>query len=131
MKVTRNYIDVFFALVFIITLIIVFTVRKNTREMILYDYEVSMGKIVNYMIYGIDRNHRLTFEYIVDGVKYSRKISPKRHFSSCYKDIRYCSDKLFWIIYSPDNPKKSLINLKIEIQGMEDPPFPKNLDDFE
>lgn len=99
---------------------------------VLRDYSKTKGWIYNYFTIGVEKSRGLEYEYYVNGSRYTRKITPSTNkFDFCEEDIDKCAHKEFWVIFSPENPHKSLIYLKMEIQGKENPPFPKTLDDFE
>lgn len=53
-------------------------------------------------------------------------------FNACDDSIgKECSKKRFWVIFATNDPSKSLINFEVDINEIEDPAFPNNLDDFE
>ncbi len=116
----------------LIILTIITLCRKQNAEQIKNDYQVSIGHIVKY--YPSDPSGRGTIEYCYvadDSVSYYRTIFAKSKFEkeNCH-NFEKCKDKRYWVIYSTSNPKNSLINLYLEIQGIENPEFPKKLDDF-
>ena len=104
--------------------------KKEKAEQIKNDYQVSIGHIVKYYS-GVNVQNRLKYCYVADdSVSYYRTIYVDYKFEIC-QDFEKCKDKRYWVIYSSSNPKNSLINLNLEIQGIENPEFPKNLSDFE
>lgn len=102
---------------------------KQNAEQIKNDYQVSVGYIVKYYP-KMNMRARIEYCYVADdSVSYYRTISVNYKFEIC-QDFEKCKDKRYWVIYSSSNPKNSLINLNLEIQGIENPEFPKNLNDF-
>ena len=96
------------------------------------NYQVTVGEIVEYKVFGVGPNRYLTYEYIVNGKKYKREINgPNRIFDECADGIAFCSDKSFLVVYSRINPSKSMINLTREIQDTEDIELPKSLKSFQ
>ncbi len=84
--------------------------RKEIRK----DYKIAQGKIINYWEFGVDETHYIEYEYVVEGKKYKRKINLSNEILDTFEENnprsyeKYC----FWVIYSPKNPQKSLINLE-------------------
>jgi len=119
--------------IFIIISLIVIAIsalyKKQIAEQIKNDYKVSVGYIVKYRP-GVNVQSNIDYCYVADdSVSYYRTIDVDYKFKIC-QDFEKCKDKRYWVIYSSSNPKNSLINLNIEIQGIENPEFPKNLNDF-
>ncbi|SHG48670.1 Protein of unknown function [Chryseolinea serpens] len=77
------------------------------------------------------RSPSIQYSYRVEGNRYSRTVRTSIHFPDC-EDVTSiaCAQKRFWVIYSTEDPRKSLINLEIQIQDIEHPKFPETLDDF-
>ena len=104
--------------------------RKQNAEQIKNDYQVSIGHLVKYYP-SVNMQAEIEYCYVADdSVSYCRTIPVNYRFEIC-QDFEKCKDKRYWVIYSSSNPKNSLINLNLEIQGIENPEFPQNLDDFE
>ncbi|MCB0497172.1 MAG: hypothetical protein KDC79_13615 [Cyclobacteriaceae bacterium] len=105
--------------------------KEANKKMVEENYFFAVGKISNYGYRGTYRNYYLTYSFKVGDELYSKLTSiPYKLFPDCEYDFSICSDKEFWIAYEIGNPSNSLINLDIEIQGIEDPVPPKNLDGF-
>ncbi len=122
-------------IVFLVLAIMFFIYRQisnKSNQTIKDNYEVTSGRIFNYFVVGAEAAKYLEYEYFVEEQRYTRKMNvniPK--FYKCNEDIAYCQGKLFWVIYSPNKPKRSLIDFTNEIQGVENPPFPETLEDFQ
>jgi hypothetical protein len=119
---------------FLIVGIIFFTTvlyKSTTKNEILNDFDITKGKIVDFFIVGVENYRYIQYEFVVNNNKYRRKISINtKKYDLCTDNIENCSDKIFWVIYSPENPKKNMINLNMEIQGLDNPKFPDELDNF-
>lgn len=95
-------------------------------------YSITTGRIVKYKSVGIYESIYLTYLYQIDNRIYYREINTDVDFPICINiDNEECKRKLFWVIYSPEHPQKSLINLSVEIQNISNPIFPKSLEHFE
>jgi hypothetical protein len=96
------------------------------------EYNVTVGRIIKYKVYGDGPNTTLTYEYIVNEKTYTRLINgPKVFFDGCEDDISLCSNKLFLVSYSKKYPNKSLINLHLEVQENDSIKKPKSLWGFQ
>ena len=128
-KITRNelYFIIFFFLILFIALFNHFKTKEEKSD-ILDNYKSTKGYFIDYDKVGDTGTPYITYSYKVDNKVYKRQVYGTRKLEYCYK--KDCSEKMFWVIYSPQNPKKSLINLQMEIQGMKDPPFPETLKNF-
>lgn len=104
--------------------------RAFDRNEVLDDYSFTQGWIVGYSKIGDHRNRTLMYSYRVNGLLYSRTISPSVDFSACENDISLCANKRFFVIYSNSNHDKSLIDLKHEIKDLKELKFPEELNDF-
>lgn len=131
MKLTIRTIQIIITLILLIIACAVWIYRDKTKQDILQHYDITKGQIVDYYIISVDITHYLEYKYNVDDIEYLRKINPVTHFDQCENNLNLCEDKLFWVIYDPDAPEKSLIDLTVEIQDIENPPFPETLDNFE
>lgn len=103
--------------------------RNKNSEKIKDNYKITQGRIVKYYPRGTEVQRRIVYSYFCENKEYSRRINVDYKFEIC-QDFEKCQDKRYWVIFSPDNPKNSLINLEIEVQGIENPKFPESLDDF-
>lgn len=113
-----------------VLIVIAFTLLKYKKgNEIKENYKVTSGKIVRYFSGGVDLSRSIVYSYEINDKEHFREIIVNYRFEIC-NDFSQCKDKRYWVIYSPKNPENSLINLEIEIQGVENPKFPDNLDDF-
>ena len=102
------------------------------RLVVLKEYSVTTGKIIDYNIFGDGPSIHLTYEYLVNGKTYTRLINgPKKHYDECENNLMACSVKRFLVIYSINYPNKSLINLTREVQDIENLVPPKSLRGFQ
>ncbi len=109
---------------------LVTTINKNKNaEGIKNNYKITQGRITKYYPRGTEVQRRIIYFYFVADKEYNRRINVNSKFEIC-KDFDKCKDRRYWVIYSPDNPKNSLINLDIEIQGIDNPEFPESLEGF-
>ena len=96
------------------------------------EYNITVGKIVKYHIFGVGSNRHVTYEYHVNGISYTRLINgPKRHFDECDENIELCADKYFLVVYSIYYPNKSLIDFTKEVQNINNIRRPKSLVGFQ
>jgi hypothetical protein len=92
------------------------------------DFLITKGKIVKCDEFGVGPNKYLTYSYIVEGKEFKREINgPNVTFDDCKEQNSKCEHKRFFVIYSPKHPERSLIDLTLEIQEVEDPKFPSTL----
>jgi hypothetical protein len=119
-----------FALFFIFGLYLHFK-EKDETFYIKQEYGKTIGKFYRYDAVGGTGTPYITYSYIVAGIKYFDQVGGgiNYNYDFCYKNNN-CRDKRFWVIYSIKDPSKSLINLTVELQDMENPPFPETLDNF-
>jgi hypothetical protein len=97
-----------------------------------HDYQITIGKIIEYEEFGIGPNRYLTYSYIVNGSEIRREIdSPRVIFKECLEPSKKCDEKRFFVIYSRKHPERSLIDLTFEIQGIVNPNFPSSLLNFQ
>lgn len=130
---TRN--DLYYRLIVILIvslLLIPFGLNQCDKQIVINDYDQTLGWIIDYNEFGIGPNTYLTYEFIVGNYKYSREINgPYIKFPECEDDIKLCKDKRFLVIYSKKNPKKSLINLTREFKKGDIPSMPSELKNFQ
>jgi hypothetical protein len=97
-----------------------------------HNYQITIGKIIEYEEFGIGPNRYLTYSYIVNGSEIRREIdSPRVIFKECLEPGKKCDEKRFFVIYSRKHPERSLIDLTFEIQGIVNPNFPSSLLNFQ
>ena len=135
MKKSNIFNNAFQKIVVIVTVVVVIiyiykdVVKKNK---IIKHHEFSIGKITKYHSSGSPESFHLRYSYTIDKQQfYERSIhAPFEKFPGCEHDFSICSDKRFWVAHEKDDPSNSLINIDIEIQDIENPKPPKNLDGF-
>jgi len=119
-----------FTLVILLILILLNKKAKESKNEIKNNYNVTVGYFLSYYELADSGTPIVEYYYFVNNKKYKGSVYTTTKYKDCKNSIR-CEGKRFWVIYSPENPKKSLVDLSQEIQGMKDPPFPKTLDSFE
>ena len=116
----------------IIILLIPMGLNYLNRLKTIDDYEQTTGWIIDYDEFGIGPNTYLTYEYIVDNNKYSRRINgPNRRFTQCKDNVYLCRNKRFIVVYSKKNLSNSLIDLTREFTKGEKPSMPSSLKNFQ
>jgi hypothetical protein len=118
-------------LIISVSFIVINIHRYRDRNEVLNDYSLTSGWIVSYRKVGDHLNRTLKYSYKVNGILYSRVISPVLDFKECQKDITLCRNKRFIVIYSNNDHSKSLIDLRNEIDDTEELKLPNELDHFE
>jgi hypothetical protein len=130
-----NFLIVLF-LVMAVSFIVYQNIKSaNDAASIKQGYVKDQAWIVSYSRYGpSDAGSGVTirYGYSVDSILFTREVSVSTIvFPECEDSLTIaCAAKRFWVIYSKDDPDKSLINLKIQTQSYRNPPFPESLDDF-
>lgn len=105
--------------------------KDINKKAVVENHFFAIGKISDYRSVGTYRNYYLTYSFNIGNKSYSKSTSiPYKLFPDCEYDFSLCSDKEFWVAYEEGNPSNSLINLDIEIQGIESPVPPPSLDGF-
>ncbi len=123
-------------LIILITIISLFiaglwSIRNRIIETdIKKNFQSTIGNFSFYYEQADGGRSKLNYYYYVNNKKYSRTIQCGNKFSYCKSQLLECKSKRFWVIYSTNKPNRSLIDLTHEIQGIENPPFPKTLDNF-
>ena len=141
--ITKPVIDrLITVLVGAVCITVVFLVIQGTRSKNKYirevknDYAVTKGWILDYeetLNSDLGSRTSITYTYEVGGKRYLRNIDAAKRFSECYNGETIgnaCERKRFWVIYSKEDPSKSLINLQIDIQNTANPVFPETVDEF-
>jgi hypothetical protein len=123
-------------LVLVFALVVIGTIVKTRyRRDVKSDHHITYGWIVEYIdserssVEGKKRT--IIYAYKAGAATFRRKVDTTLKFSECenVKDEE-CARKRFWVIYSKTDAGKSLINLKIELQEIDNPKFPDTLDGF-
>jgi hypothetical protein len=130
----NNKLAFFFGsiILLIIVLLAVYSALKENlyKTEIKREYGITHGSIVSYH----DRSNSegltgrsITYQYEVNGKKYSRSVVTYISFSDCEDTItKKCSDRKFWVIFSKKDTSASLIDFLQNISS-----FPKRIDNFE
>jgi hypothetical protein len=111
------------------------SLEARYKRQIAASFSETQGEVVAYeegfYAEGDGRSSTIQYSYKVEGNRYSRKVDTALIFPGC-KDVTWiaCAQKRFWVIYSTEDPRKSLINFKVQIQDVKHPKFPETLDDF-
>lgn len=136
MKALKKYNGekVFGIIVIVVSIIgyIIWTIfdHENAQK-VKKDHAFSIGELISYSSSGAPESFHLKYSYRVLNKSFERTIhAPFEKFPGCEHDFSLCSDKEFWVAYEKNNPSNSLINLEVEIQGIEYPVPPKTLDGF-
>lgn len=127
-----NYIQFFIYLaIFIFALLKIFD-HYSEKSLVLKDFLITEGKIVEYKMFGVGPNRYLIYEYIVNGKTYAREINgPNKRYDECFENPSLYENRRFFVIYSKHSPDKSLIDITREIQGITNPELPKNMRNFQ
>jgi hypothetical protein len=126
----KKILQVSFIVIFMILFVVHWINNLKEEKKVLLKNKTTVGWLKEYDDGGADFSAKsVTYSYEVLGKIFSREVNVTVGFKNC-EDFDKCKDKRFWVIYSPDSPEKSLINLEIEIQGIENPEFPETLDGF-
>ncbi|MBE9467613.1 MAG: hypothetical protein IMY72_04735 [Bacteroidetes bacterium] len=126
----KKILKISFIVIFIILFIGHWINNIKEKKEVLFKNKTTIGWLFEYDDGGADFSAKsVIYSYEVLGKIFSREVNVTVGFKKC-ENFEEFKDKRYWIIYSPDSPEKSLINLEIEIQGIENPEFPETLDDF-
>lgn len=113
--------------------IVVKIIRDKDRGEILKNHGLTQGWIISYNNRSgsdLGTGWGIEYAYTVNGKSFSRKTTTHVSFDACAK-AHTCKKKRFWVIYSNDDYSKSRINFSVDIQGLENPEFPKEGLSFE
>jgi len=126
----KKILQVSFIAVFMILFVAHWLNNLKEKKEVLHKNKTTVGWLTEYNDGGTDFSAKsVIYSYKVLGDTFLREVNVTVRFKIC-EDFDKCRDKRYWVIYSPDNPENSLINLDVEIQGIENPEFPEILDDF-
>ena len=115
---------IFFTAIHVKRIVQANSIKKN--------YKVTKGKLLNFYNVGIENNTYARYFYIVGGKRFERKLNTGAELPMCCKKpTQKCCDNKYWVIYSLDNPEKSLIDFTREIQGVDSQEFLGSLENFE
>lgn len=101
------------------------------KELVLDNYSITEGHIVDFYMVGEFDTQYMVYEYTVDRITFSRKINPSKNLDSCYDNAEKCGKAKFLVIYSKVDPSKSLINLSVISQGLDNLRIQINTKEFE
>lgn len=132
LNIKRNRI-IFYS-ISIIGIIIIILVNINyclQSSEIIKNYKITTGKISSINEMGPGGGIHMEYVYYVKSVKYKNSIYVPYEFEDCCRpESNECCSSVFWVIYSPDNPKNSMIDVTIDIQDEVNPTFPESLENF-
>ena len=134
MKINRKKIillNILFVIIIFLVMKIGEKLRIEEKQNILNNYSITIGRIIDIGRWGDPGSKTIIYSYKVDSIEYKRSIYPMIYYPECETNFNLCKEKRFWVIYYKSDPRKSLINLNHEIQGLANPIFPKSLDHFE
>ncbi len=124
--------DSIFLILFLAIIIPILLFYYQGKNEILKKHLSTTGRIIYYSTIGEANSPSLEYEYFVDGVKFTRHMRPSiSKLDSCEKDINLCNKVFFTVIFSPENPEKSLIDLTKQMPYTKNPKPPKELKYFE
>lgn len=104
----------------------------SDKAVVKNNYNLTIGKIIEYNEIGIEPKRFITYSYTVNGKLYKREICcPKKTYDECGENISLCDKKRFVVLYSKAHPEKSLIDLTLDIKEIKDPIFPSTLNKFQ
>ncbi|MBA3900080.1 MAG: hypothetical protein H0X62_07710 [Bacteroidetes bacterium] len=101
------------------------------KKIVLENHLPTTGRIINYSIVGDADTPYLEYEYYKNEARYTRTITPLRTMDSCFNNISLCNQVYYLVIYSPEHPSKSLIDLSDQIPYTTTPKTPIELKNFE
>ena len=109
------------------------TQYDNYKKEIFRDYEITTGYLIGYSIIGDANDRILTYKYFASGKRIKRKLTPPTtyDYDYCASNFNLCKGTKFHVIFSTNNPKKSLIDLTHEIDSIDSIYVSANLDKFE
>jgi hypothetical protein len=131
-RLKLNYIQFFIYLAILIFAMVKISSYYSDKSVVLKDFMITEGKIIEYKVFGVGPNRYLTYEYIVDDRVYTREINgPNKRYDECSENHSLCENKKFIVIYSKNAPDKSLIDVTREIQEIRNPELPKTMRNFQ
>lgn len=111
----------------------------SDREKILNDFGITTGCIIQYFDTDnsdLGTGRDITYEYRVDSILFKRDIHTMIVLPEC-TGLSYgkglperCLKKIFWVLYSKNDPSMSLINFSVEIQDVANANVPKSKEGF-
>jgi hypothetical protein len=120
-----------------LAMVVVYSIllRHIGRNEVIENFEATEGRIITYKDRGYSdagSGRTIGYSYVVKGITYHRNLYTGIKFEDCgnIEMKKSCKDRRFWVIYSKKDVTKSLINLKMEIQGINNPEFPRSIKDF-
>ncbi len=128
-----KYIEVILIVIVILIAIPVYLYKSNQERKLKKDYQYTIGYILKWGS-NVDESTTIKYSFQVDNVIYERGFvnpSVTLERKDKYFNKIDCTNIKFWVIYSPDDPSFSLINLREEITDTLNAKFPSSLDDFE
>lgn len=87
--------------------------RDRDRGVVINDYGITTGVIINFLIISDVDHHYITYEYDVKGYKYQREVSYEYlNLDYMYNNLERYKATKFLVLYSKQDYSKSLINLR-------------------
>ncbi len=106
---SRNKIEIILLIGFIIFLVTYYTHDYYEKSKINSNKGQTIGKIIEYYVI-FPESHYLIYQYLVNGISYTKKVSTSITFPKCIED-RKCIGQMFLVEYDKANPFNSVIDL--------------------
>lgn len=121
----------------IISIVFLIIIIKNIKfikdeRIVLKNHKIGIGYINEYYEVGIESTRYVEYFFNVEEGLYNRTVQYSGDIDKCcIMPRKLCCNSQYWVIYFPDDPRKSLIDFTHEIQDIKNPQFPETLDNFE
>ncbi len=115
----------------ILSIILVNVQELNKNKYVRKDYKITKGFVKSVNDIGVESKSFLSYYYFVESRRYERTIRVSREFENCCDDKNNkCCTSIFWVIYSTKKHDRSLINISLDLQDIENPEFPESIANF-
>lgn len=114
----NNVIICCLSLVFFVFMIYETREEIQRRDFILQNYQLTMGRIINYLDKAnsdLGGGRSIEYTYSVNDVEYTRRVSTGMMFDECKALSSDCLKKRFCVVYSFSDPSNSLIDFYHEV----------------
>ena len=129
---SNNQKKILLTIVAIIVYILFYKQEKKEIDLIRRDYSFTIGRMIESYRLVATGGTRIRYQYRVGNEFYTNGLNPSiSDYDYCYDDFSLCDSIFFWIIYSNEDPEKSMIDLTAPIKEGEDPKITRNIYDFE